>query len=164
VLCRSRSGGNYLRGHRQSNADRDPSTAHERPQDGRASIAMREFGKRVVLGMLRGYKWAISPMFPPACRFVPTCSEYAMEAVERFGALRGGWMAAGRVLRCHPLAGGGHDPVVRRASGRERAGAVVEAPREGAGGVEADRGPSTTHDRPSDDHASLRMTTFRGTV
>jgi uncharacterized protein len=57
-----------------------------------------------------GYKWAISPMFPPACRYVPTCSEYAMEAVERYGALRGGWMALGRVLRCHPFAGG-YDPV-----------------------------------------------------
>jgi putative membrane protein insertion efficiency factor len=160
VLCRSRSGGNYLRGHRQSNADRDPSTAHERPQDGRASIAMREFGKRVVLGMLRGYKWAISPMFPPACRFVPTCSEYAMEAVERFGALRGGWMAVGRVLRCHPLARSGHDPVVRRESGArgEGARAVVETTFEGAGGIEVDRGPSTAHVPPSDDHALLRMT------
>jgi putative membrane protein insertion efficiency factor len=110
---------------------------------------MREFGKRVVLGMLRGYKWAISPMFPPACRFVPTCSEYAMEAVERFGALRGGCMAVGRVLRCHPLAPGGHDPVVRRESG---------ARGEGAGGIEVDGGPSTVHVRPSDDHASLGMT------
>jgi uncharacterized protein len=114
---------------------------------------LNQFGKRVVLLMLRGYKWAISPMFPPACRFVPTCSEYAMEAVERFGALRGGWMAVGRVLRCHPLARGGHDPVVRRKSG-----AVVETPREGARSIKADRGPSTTQDRPSDDHAPLRMT------
>jgi putative membrane protein insertion efficiency factor len=121
---------------------------------------MREFGKRVVLGMLRGYKWAISPMFPPACRFVPTCSEYAMEAVERFGALRGGWMAVGRVLRCHPLARSGHDPVVRRESGArgEGARAVVETTFEGAGGIEVDRGPSTAHVPPSDDHAPLRMT------
>ena len=51
---------------------------------------MRQFAKLVVLQLLRGYKWAISPMFPPACRYVPTCSEYAMEAVERYGALRGG--------------------------------------------------------------------------
>jgi putative membrane protein insertion efficiency factor len=93
---------------------------------------MREFGKRVVLGMLRGYKWAISPMFLPACRYVPTCSEYAMEAVERFGAVRGGWMAVGRVLRCHPLARGGHDPVVRRESGE---GAVVESPLRAGGGA-----------------------------
>src|SRR5258708_7449941 len=77
---------------------------------------MRQVAKVVVLQMLRGYKWAISPMFPPACRYVPTCSEYAMEAVERFGAVRGGWMAAMRLLRCHPFARGGHDPVVRGAA------------------------------------------------
>lgn len=68
----------------------------------------------VTLQLLRAYKWAISPMFRPACRYVPTCSEYAMEAVERYGALRGGWMALGRLLRCHPLARAGYDPVVRR--------------------------------------------------
>ncbi|HXP44927.1 MAG TPA: membrane protein insertion efficiency factor YidD [Candidatus Acidoferrales bacterium] len=68
----------------------------------------------VTLKLLRAYKWAISPMLPAACRYVPTCSEYAMEAVERYGALRGGWMALGRVLRCHPFAGAGYDPVVRR--------------------------------------------------
>jgi putative membrane protein insertion efficiency factor len=66
--------------------------------------------------MLRGYKRWISPAFPPACRYVPTCSEYAMEAVERYGAWRGLAMAAGRVLRCHPLAQGGLDPVVKRAA------------------------------------------------
>jgi putative membrane protein insertion efficiency factor len=70
--------------------------------------------KFVTLKLLRAYKWAVSPMLPAACRFVPTCSEYAMEAVERYGALRGGWMALGRVLRCHPFAGAGYDPVVRR--------------------------------------------------
>jgi uncharacterized protein len=67
--------------------------------------------KFVTLQCLRGYKWAISPMFPPACRYVPTCSEYAMEAVESYGALRGVGMALGRVLRCHPFAGAGYDPV-----------------------------------------------------
>ena len=72
---------------------------------------MRQFAKFVVLGLLRAYKWAISPMFPPSCRYVPTCSEYAMEAVERYGALRGGLMAVWRLLRCHPFAHGGYDPV-----------------------------------------------------
>jgi uncharacterized protein len=65
------------------------------------------------LRLLRLYKRWISPVFPPSCRYVPTCSEYAMEAVERYGALRGGMMAAWRVLRCHPLATGGLDPVPR---------------------------------------------------
>ena len=77
---------------------------------------MRQFAKLVTLRLLRAYKWAISPMFPPACRYVPTCSEYAMEAVERFGALRGGLMAVWRLLRCHPFAHGGYDPVVKAAS------------------------------------------------
>jgi putative membrane protein insertion efficiency factor len=73
---------------------------------------MRHFPKLVVLQLLRAYKWAISPMFAPACRYVPTCSEYAMEAVERYGALRGGMKALWRLLRCHPFAHGGYDPVV----------------------------------------------------
>jgi putative membrane protein insertion efficiency factor len=72
---------------------------------------MQQVGKLVVLQLLRGYKWAISPMFPPACRYVPSCSEYAMEAVERYGAVRGGVRALMRVLRCHPFAHGGYDPV-----------------------------------------------------
>ena len=75
-------------------------------------VSMRSVVQLVVLRLLRAYKWAISPMFPPACRYVPTCSEYAMEAVERYGALRGGAMAVWRLLRCHPFADGGYDPVV----------------------------------------------------
>ena len=74
---------------------------------------MRHVPKLVVLQLLRGYKWAISPLFLPACRYVPTCSEYAMEAVERYGVLRGGFMAFARLLRCHPFARGGYDPVVK---------------------------------------------------
>lgn len=74
---------------------------------------MRQLAKLVTLEMLRAYKWAISPLFPPSCRYVPTCSEYAMEAVERYGAVRGVLMALWRVLRCHPFARGGYDPVVK---------------------------------------------------
>ncbi|MBZ5688839.1 MAG: membrane protein insertion efficiency factor YidD [Acidobacteriia bacterium] len=74
---------------------------------------MRPFAQRVALCLLRAYKWAISPMFPPACRYTPTCSEYAMEAIERYGVLRGGLKAAARVLRCHPFVKGGYDPVVK---------------------------------------------------
>jgi putative membrane protein insertion efficiency factor len=67
--------------------------------------------QKFVLHSLRAYKWAISPMFLPSCRYVPSCSEYAMEAVERYGVLRGGLMAGWRLLRCHPFVRGGHDPV-----------------------------------------------------
>ncbi|HEX4424118.1 MAG TPA: membrane protein insertion efficiency factor YidD [Terriglobales bacterium] len=73
---------------------------------------MNNLSRAVVLSLLRGYKWLISPMLAPACRYTPTCSEYAMEAVERFGTIRGTWMAMGRVLRCHPFVKGGYDPVV----------------------------------------------------
>ena len=61
--------------------------------------------------VLRCYKRFISPMLPHACRFVPTCSEYAGEAIERYGVFRGSVLAAGRLLRCHPFARAGYDPV-----------------------------------------------------
>jgi putative membrane protein insertion efficiency factor len=67
--------------------------------------------KSVLQLLLRGYKRWISPMLPHACRFVPTCSEYALEAVERHGALRGSWLALLRLLRCQPFARAGLDPV-----------------------------------------------------
>jgi len=63
------------------------------------------------LALLHFYKRAISPWLPSACRFYPTCSEYMMQAVERYGVLRGVWMGVKRLLRCHPLAQGGMDPV-----------------------------------------------------
>ena len=72
-----------------------------------------QVARNLVLVMLRAYKWAISPWLPTSCRYVPSCSEYAMEAVERYGALRGTWMALARLLRCHPFAKSGFDPVAR---------------------------------------------------
>ena len=60
---------------------------------------------------LRGYRYLVSPLLPPACRFHPSCSAYAEEALERHGVLRGGWLAARRVCRCGPWHPGGHDPV-----------------------------------------------------
>jgi len=74
---------------------------------------VNNIAQRVVLGLLRAYRRAVSPLLPPACRYVPTCSEYAMEAVERYGAIRGSAMAVWRVLRCHPFTQGGLDPVVK---------------------------------------------------
>jgi putative membrane protein insertion efficiency factor len=67
--------------------------------------------KQAMQFALRLYKRLISPMLPHSCRFVPTCSEYAMEAVERHGALRGSLLAVARLLRCHPFARSGYDPV-----------------------------------------------------
>lgn len=68
-------------------------------------------GRAAVTALLRFYRAAISPLFPPVCRFHPTCSEYALEAVERYGAVRGSWLTMKRLLRCHPLCRGGFDPV-----------------------------------------------------
>ncbi|MDR2671243.1 MAG: membrane protein insertion efficiency factor YidD [Oscillospiraceae bacterium] len=67
--------------------------------------------KRVLLALIRFYRRSISPLRPPTCRFVPTCSEYALEAVTRYGAARGAWLALRRVLKCHPFHAGGYDPV-----------------------------------------------------
>lgn len=66
---------------------------------------------RTMLCAIRFYKRHISPGLPPACRFTPTCSEYAYEAIEKYGALKGGCLAVWRVLRCNPLCKGGYDPV-----------------------------------------------------
>lgn len=67
--------------------------------------------RSVILGTIRFYRKGISPFTPPACRFTPTCSAYALEAVERHGAVRGSWLALRRILRCHPWGGWGYDPV-----------------------------------------------------
>ena len=67
--------------------------------------------KAVLLSMLRGYQYAVSPLLGTNCRFYPTCSDYAREAIERHGALKGAWLALRRVMRCHPYHPGGFDPV-----------------------------------------------------
>ena len=72
---------------------------------------IRSIPKRIMLGMIRFYRHFISPMFPPCCRFVPTCSAYALEAVQKYGALKGGYLAVRRILRCNPFHPGGYDPV-----------------------------------------------------
>ena len=68
-------------------------------------------GTRFLLALIRFYQRGISPLLPPSCRYQPTCSEYAAQAVRRFGALRGGVLATRRLLRCHPWGGSGYDPV-----------------------------------------------------
>ncbi len=67
--------------------------------------------KRFLLAAIRGYQRYISPLKRPCCRFQPTCSQYAVEAIEKYGVLRGGWMAFLRILRCNPFFKGGYDPV-----------------------------------------------------
>lgn len=69
--------------------------------------------KRVLLALIRFYRRYISPMRPPCCRYIPTCSKYAIEAIEKYGALRGGFLALKRILRCHPFHKGNdiYDPV-----------------------------------------------------
>jgi putative membrane protein insertion efficiency factor len=70
-----------------------------------------DFLKKVLVGMVRGYKYLISPLLPPSCRFYPTCSTYTIEAIEKYGALRGTLLGLRRILRCHPFCRGGYDPV-----------------------------------------------------
>lgn len=68
----------------------------------------------LVVGLIKFYRRFISPMYPPVCRFSPTCSQYALTSVERFGVIRGGWLAIKRIARCHPFHPGGFDPVPER--------------------------------------------------
>jgi putative membrane protein insertion efficiency factor len=70
--------------------------------------------KHLLIGLLKVYRFAISPLYGPVCRYHPTCSAYALEAVTEHGSLRGSWLAVRRVLRCHPWAAGGYDPVPPR--------------------------------------------------
>jgi len=66
---------------------------------------------RAAMAFIRGYRRWVSPALPPACRFYPSCSAYALEAVARHGAFHGGWLAVRRLVRCHPFNPGGYDPV-----------------------------------------------------
>ena len=67
--------------------------------------------KRMLLWLIRFYQRGLSPMHRPCCRFIPTCSQYALEAIEKYGAVKGGFLALRRILRCNPLCKGGYDPV-----------------------------------------------------
>ena len=81
--------------------------------------------RTVLMALVRFYRGYISPFTPPSCRYDPTCSAYALEALDRHGAVKGSWMALRRILRCHPWGGSGYDPVpgspVRETAGDEEA-------------------------------------------
>jgi uncharacterized protein len=75
-----------------------------------------DIAKRFLLLLIRGYRQLLSPFLPPSCRFQPTCSAYALEAVTQYGAALGSWLAVKRILRCHPWSPGGYDPVPQKIS------------------------------------------------
>ncbi|NND99558.1 MAG: membrane protein insertion efficiency factor YidD [Pirellulaceae bacterium] len=71
---------------------------------------LRRLIQTILVKLIRFYQIGISPLIGPNCRFTPTCSQYAIEAIGKYGPLRGGWRAFRRILRCHPFHPGGHDP------------------------------------------------------
>ena len=73
--------------------------------------AATDLPRQLLVSLIRGYQRFLSPALPPSCRFHPSCSQYALEAVGRYGALRGVWLAVRRLARCHPFHPGGFDPV-----------------------------------------------------
>ena len=75
--------------------------------------------KKILLKLVRFYQVAISPMKPPSCRFYPTCSQYGLEAIERFGPIKGTWLTIKRISKCHPLNTGGFDPVPEKQEKKE---------------------------------------------
>ncbi|MBR5866544.1 MAG: membrane protein insertion efficiency factor YidD [Spirochaetaceae bacterium] len=72
---------------------------------------MRKFLSKILCALIRFYQVCISPLFPPCCRFYPTCSAYAMEAIQKYGPFKGFIMSVRRILRCNPFSKGGYDPV-----------------------------------------------------
>lgn len=67
--------------------------------------------RRAAAGLIRGYQRFVSPVLPASCRFYPSCSQYTLEAVTKYGLIRGSWLGARRLIRCHPFNPGGHDPL-----------------------------------------------------
>jgi len=76
--------------------------------------------KRFIIWLIRCYQKGISPTKPPCCRFIPTCSQYAIEAVERFGVIKGGFLSLRRISKCHPLHKGGYDPVPEKKTAKNK--------------------------------------------
>jgi uncharacterized protein len=72
---------------------------------------MKKIFSFLFLGLVRFYQYTISPLTPASCRYTPTCSQYAIEAIQKYGPFKGGWLAMKRIARCHPWGGHGYDPV-----------------------------------------------------
>ncbi|MDF1542042.1 MAG: membrane protein insertion efficiency factor YidD [Anaerosomatales bacterium] len=72
---------------------------------------MSRIPRRIIIAFVRLYQTVLSPLFPPSCRFTPSCSSYAITSLQRYGVIKGGWLSLRRLSRCHPWHPGGHDPV-----------------------------------------------------
>ncbi|MBO4777277.1 MAG: membrane protein insertion efficiency factor YidD [Bacteroidales bacterium] len=72
---------------------------------------MGKIVRKIFIFPIRLYQWCISPLLPNACRYTPTCSQYGVEAIQKYGIFKGGWLLLKRLLRCHPWGGHGYDPV-----------------------------------------------------
>jgi putative membrane protein insertion efficiency factor len=90
-----------------------------------SAVPARSWPARALLSLIGFYRMAVSPALAPSCRYLPSCSAYAVEAIEVHGAARGSWLALRRLLRCHPFHAGGHDPVPPRVA-RTSAAATEE--------------------------------------
>ena len=112
------------------------------------SLPARSLPARLLLSVVAFYRGYVSPMMGPTCRYVPSCSAYAQQAIEEYGVARGGWLALRRLLRCHPLHKGGYDPVPeRQARGTDEAAAPVEPMNQGFKPTKpADRARSSTNE------------------
>ncbi|MDP5328159.1 MAG: membrane protein insertion efficiency factor YidD [Litorivicinaceae bacterium] len=74
-------------------------------------VSLQRIFSAPIVAIIRLYRYFVSPLLPPSCRYIPTCSEYAIEAIQQHGVIKGCWLAARRILRCHPGCSGGYDPV-----------------------------------------------------
>ncbi len=83
-------------------------------------MSCTNFANKILIQLIKGYQWLLSPVLGQSCRFYPSCSQYAVEAIHQHGALHGGWLILRRICRCHPWHAGGCDPVPVKSAGRKK--------------------------------------------